>query len=340
MRFPGRTPPAMVVTLAYDFDLIAPMNIDFFGTTTRPAHRPCRFERESVFAISDFAIDQCRLRDDAVVPVTQHRDLAVRRSPSSRWCLPIFLVLLFGVIEGGRFIFHYEVLNNATREGVRYAIIHGENSADPIGPGDEAVMESVITDATFALLGQIDCVTLVYSGPNGETNKRGSNVAVGATFTYAPLMPVLPTISIRAESNGVSTTSRAVERGQVLAIFALSAVILIIVAALAFDGGMVLLERRDQQDAADAAALAGARFLPTDTARRQSPSHRDRRSNGFEDGVDSATVDIVIGSWSSGGVFVPEAATERSRCRSGPPARSICAGIIGRSCMAVWPHEP
>ena len=36
---------------------------------------------------------------------------------------------------------------------------------------------------------------------------------------------------------------------------------LFVVAALAFDVGMTLLERRDQQDAADAAALAGARYV-------------------------------------------------------------------------------
>jgi Flp pilus assembly protein TadG len=117
--------------------------------------------------------------------------------------IPIFLILLFGVIEGGRFIYHYNSLNNATRDGVRYAIIHGENSADPIGPGDDAVMESVISDATFGLVGVIDDVTLEYSGPNGVTNKRGSNVNVGVTFTYTPLMPGLPQITIHAESNGV-----------------------------------------------------------------------------------------------------------------------------------------
>ena len=46
-----------------------------------------------------------------------------------------------------------------------------------------------------------------------------------------------------------------------LAIFALSLVTIVIVAALAFDTGMMLLEKRDQQNAADAAALAGARYL-------------------------------------------------------------------------------
>ena len=58
-------------------------------------------------------------------------------------------------------------------------------------------------DATFGLVGVMDDVTLVYSGPNGETNKRGSDVNVGVTLTYAPLMPVLPQITIHAESNGV-----------------------------------------------------------------------------------------------------------------------------------------
>ena len=53
-----------------------------------------------------------------------------------------------------------------------------------------------------------------------------------------------------------STTDARRDRGQVLAIFALSLVTIVIVAALAFDTGMMLLEKRDQQNAADAAALA------------------------------------------------------------------------------------
>ena len=58
-----------------------------------------------------------------------------------------------------------------------------------------------------------------------------------------------------------STTDRAPERGQILVLFALAAIVLMLVAALAFDVGQALLERRDQQDAADAAALAGARYV-------------------------------------------------------------------------------
>jgi Flp pilus assembly protein TadG len=51
------------------------------------------------------------------------------------------------------------------------------------------------------------------------------------------------------------------DRGQVLVIFAFGAVGILAVAALVFDVGQNLFERRKQQDAADAAALAGARFL-------------------------------------------------------------------------------
>ena len=58
-----------------------------------------------------------------------------------------------------------------------------------------------------------------------------------------------------------STTSRPIERGQVLVLFAGGIVALLIIAALAFDVGMMLVERRDEQNAADAAALAGARFV-------------------------------------------------------------------------------
>jgi hypothetical protein len=60
-----------------------------------------------------------------------------------------------------------------------------------------------------------------------------------------------------------STTKRPEERGQILVLFAGGLAVLFIVAAIAFDVGMVLLQRRDQQNAADAAALAGARYVLT-----------------------------------------------------------------------------
>jgi hypothetical protein len=62
-----------------------------------------------------------------------------------------------------------------------------------------------------------------------------------------------------------------VERGQVLAIFAFGLVGILAIAALVFDVGQNLFERRKQQDAADAAALAGARYMSV-TACRLNPT--------------------------------------------------------------------
>jgi hypothetical protein len=58
-----------------------------------------------------------------------------------------------------------------------------------------------------------------------------------------------------------TTDPRRRERGQILVLFAGGLVVLFIIAAAAFDLGMMALERRDQQNAADAAALAGARYV-------------------------------------------------------------------------------
>jgi hypothetical protein len=55
---------------------------------------------------------------------------------------------------------------------------------------------------------------------------------------------------------------RRADRGQVLVIFAFGSIGILAVAALVFDVGQNLFERRKQQDAADSAALAGARWMP------------------------------------------------------------------------------
>ena len=47
---------------------------------------------------------------------------------------PILFVLILGTIEAGRFMLFYEVMNNATREGARYAIVHGADSTCPRNP--------------------------------------------------------------------------------------------------------------------------------------------------------------------------------------------------------------
>ncbi|HSG85138.1 MAG TPA: TadE family protein [Candidatus Limnocylindrales bacterium] len=122
---------------------------------------------------------------------------------------PIFFLLLFGVIEAGRFMFYYEVLNHATREGARYAIVNGSNSLYcPTGtpaPGSYACdptgedVKDRVRSAAFSTLGSSLTVPTPTWAPD---NSRGSTVTVTADYAYSTLIPIvpLPPINVHAES--------------------------------------------------------------------------------------------------------------------------------------------
>lgn len=61
------------------------------------------------------------------------------------------------------------------------------------------------------------------------------------------------------------SASRAGARGQILVIFAVAFIVVLAIAALVFDVGQNLLDRRTEQNVSDAAALAGARYVHTAT---------------------------------------------------------------------------
>jgi Flp pilus assembly protein TadG len=122
---------------------------------------------------------------------------------------PLFFLVLFAIIESGRFLLYYETLNYATREGARYAIVNGANSLGcPNGPAapdsspchtDGSDVVARVRSAAFGVLGNGVVVTPTWYPDNG----RGSTVKVAATYTYAPLIPLvpLPPITVSAESS-------------------------------------------------------------------------------------------------------------------------------------------
>jgi hypothetical protein len=135
---------------------------------------------------------------------------------------PIFFLLLFGVIEAGRFILYYQTLANATREGARYAIVHGWNSSCPSGPPQSGSTTAVcdrnganvvqrVSDSAFGLMGAAGsgipcgarlCVDNSDAGmwPDGD-NYYGRQVRVRAEYRYSTLLPLpLPAITVSGES--------------------------------------------------------------------------------------------------------------------------------------------
>ena len=143
---------------------------------------------------------------------------------------PLFFLLLFGIIEAGRFIYYYEVLSNATREGARYAIVNGAGSADapvpdacPTGPAagtstpcdvDGSDVVQKVRDAAIGVLGPSITVERCwwydsvlspcdFASHGMGDNARGATVTVMASYTYRPLIPIvpLPNITVEAESS-------------------------------------------------------------------------------------------------------------------------------------------
>lgn len=112
---------------------------------------------------------------------------------------------------------------------------------------------------------------------------------------------------------------RGSERGQMLVIFAMALVAVIGMVGLIIDGGDTFLQRRDQQNVADAAAMAaGYAFVnglsPTTTAQSIAAA------NGYVDGQDGTTVTVSMGP---GTITV-----DVSR-----PHRNYFSGLLG---FAAW----
>jgi Flp pilus assembly protein TadG len=85
---------------------------------------------------------------------------------------------------------------------------------------------------------------------------------------------------------------RRADRGQVMLLFALMAVLLLAIAGLAVDAGMSYFGSDQVERAAASAALAGVAYLPGDFTDAQNAALVEASRNGFTNGVNSAVVTV------------------------------------------------
>jgi Flp pilus assembly protein TadG len=95
----------------------------------------------------------------------------------------------------------------------------------------------------------------------------------------------------------MSKSNSTSEKGQILVLLAIGMVGLLAFTALAIDGGMVLFDRRSAQNAADAAALAGA-FKLANNDKATIDEIKDlaqlrAKDNGYENGTNGTTINVV-----------------------------------------------
>jgi hypothetical protein len=127
---------------------------------------------------------------------------------------PIFFLMLFALLDFGRYVYYVQILNNAAREGARYAIVHGGRSLNPSGPpapgttsGDVAGNNGVIGNSTVLSIVPTWWDTVTQPDP-AATSGNGSNdrenvVQVIVTYQFQSVIPIVPIPPI--EVKGSST---------------------------------------------------------------------------------------------------------------------------------------
>jgi hypothetical protein len=130
---------------------------------------------------------------------------------------PFFIVALLSLIEFGRAIYTIQILNNAAREGARYAIVHGASSACPSGPmpfgygvnpcdpAGNRIVDTVRSNAIAVLQASPADIAVTVkwcrhdtpidscpAAPGDGSNDRGETVAVSVSYGFRSLVPLVP----------------------------------------------------------------------------------------------------------------------------------------------------
>jgi hypothetical protein len=118
--------------------------------------------------------------------------------------LPIFLIVLFLLVEFGVGFSRWIVITNATREAARYAAVQDDNATVV---ADAAVQRAI--DTSSGLLSSGDATVDVYflDGPDdGATvGDQGDSVVVEADMDYSLITPLGAFLSIAFDSINISS---------------------------------------------------------------------------------------------------------------------------------------
>lgn len=131
--------------------------------------------------------------------------------------LPIFILLLFGLIDGGRLVYQHSVLSQAAREGARLASVEASwiGSTDtgcgsvngPTCPANATALKTDIVTAANRMIRPFASVTSAdvhmrcdpsggtptgnWTGSTCTSNSTGNVASVRVLGTFQPITPVI-----------------------------------------------------------------------------------------------------------------------------------------------------
>jgi Flp pilus assembly protein TadG len=113
-------------------------------------------------------------------------------------CAFLLVMLMLGVVEIGRMVLVYTACANAAKAGVRYAEVHGADSA-----ATNADVQTVVRNylSTAPLTASSATIT-----PSGVGGAIGTMVSVTVVYPYDPLSTWFPlSVNLGSSSQGVIT---------------------------------------------------------------------------------------------------------------------------------------
>jgi Flp pilus assembly protein TadG len=106
----------------------------------------------------------------------------------------LFFTVVYGIMEFGRIVASYNILAGATREGARYAIVHGSASGSVASASD---IQDVVRHWSIGLEKSSVVVTTTWT----PGNTPGSNVRVQAQYTVLPFTGLILANGLTLRSN-------------------------------------------------------------------------------------------------------------------------------------------
>jgi Flp pilus assembly protein TadG len=104
----------------------------------------------------------------------------------------LFFTITFGTIEFGRMILDYNIISNAAREGVRYAVVRGSSS------GRTATADQVKRYVASRSGGLLSTTNVTVTWPSNKA--PGSVVQVQVQYSFAPIVTLLPQTAVNLSS--------------------------------------------------------------------------------------------------------------------------------------------
>jgi Flp pilus assembly protein TadG len=146
--------------------------------------------------------------------------------------LPVFMLILFGLVDGARYVFVSNAVSNAAREGARRASVEASWIAKantscgavggPVCPADATTLRTHVLTAANLEMSPFGSVTNLYISCDGSTpptgqwtsgtactsfTASGDIVSVRVTYSWSAMTPIISSIMGNLTATGAASMS-------------------------------------------------------------------------------------------------------------------------------------